>query len=199
MCIVCGVYCYRKKQLEENPEYKMSLPRSRLSSQSGMHDRDMNYDKSYKTNEPLAGKPNSEFPEKKWDLEDEDILSSDGSDFRDTKIAKDIEYINGEKPKQQGRRALRQQSDYNPIEEEEEGYPPPIDSPSPGNYSPSYSGVDRNSSFMNDQPQKAPSQAVGGIRVLPTQNTFYGEPPISPNSLNQDVGLPKTNSKSTEV
>lgn len=127
LCIVCGVYRFRQKQLKEDPQWQMTLPRSRASSRTnlralnanGDYDSDTDatgtlkksrsYDKVYRTNEPLPGKPRIDFPAKKWDLDDGDVTSSEGSENKDTKLAKDIEYINktGEKPKQTGRRSLR--------------------------------------------------------------------------------------------
>lgn len=94
MCIICGVYCYRKKAMKDDPDYKLPIGnRSRSNSQSATF-RHMNsdgseidstlkksrsYDRVYRTNEPLEGKPNVDFPEKKWDLEDgEDVTSSEG-------------------------------------------------------------------------------------------------------------------------
>lgn len=130
LCIICGVYRFRQKQLKEDPQWQMTLPRSRASSRtnlkamgSGHPDDDSDtdgmgtlkksrsYDKVYRTNEPLPGKPRIDFPAKKWDLDhdDEDVTSSEGSENKDTKLAKDIQYINktGDKPKQMGRRSLR--------------------------------------------------------------------------------------------
>lgn len=133
LCIVCGVYRYRQKQLKEDPHWQMPvLPRSRASSVRNLrtlnYDDDSDtdastlkksrsYDKVYRTNEPLPGKPQIDFPAKKWDLDenDEDVTSSEGSQNRtSSKLARDISYINpnvthvtGEKPKQSGRRSLR--------------------------------------------------------------------------------------------
>lgn len=138
LCIVCGVYRYRQKQLKEDPHWQMTLPRSRAGSSRNLRvlnydpeddsdtdastlKKSRSYDKVYRTNEPLPGKPQIDFPAKKWDLDmqDEDVTSSEGSDNRtSTKVAKDISYINqnnvahatGEKPKQTGRRSLRSAS-----------------------------------------------------------------------------------------
>lgn len=225
MCIVCGVYCYRKKQLEDDPNWKMAIP-SRTNSRSTLRNvnsdgsemegdgtlkKSRSYDKVYRTHEPLDGKPNTEFPEKRWDLDDDaDVTSSEGSEF--TRPAKDIEYVNKEdRPKQTGRRSLNLKN-YQPIQEEgaHSRYPEPMESPSPVNYSPTYSGLDRNSSFLND-----PQAPVGGQRVLPAattfgnsnnnnpnNNKFFGGPssPPPPLTPGQDVGLPqRVNSHSTEV
>jgi len=134
LCIVCGVYRYRQKQLKEDPQWQMPmLPRSRASSARNLrtlnYDDDSDtdastlkksrsYDKVYRTNEPLPGKPQIDFPAKKWDLDenDEDVTSSEGSQNRNSsKLARDISYINpnvttGEKPKQLGRRSLHSAS-----------------------------------------------------------------------------------------
>lgn len=218
MCIVCGVYCFRKKQLKENPNWKMQIPHSRSGSRatlrnlnsdgSEMEDaggslkKSRSYDKVYRTNEPLEGKPNTEFPEKKWDLDD-DVTSSEGSEFRDSKIARDIEYMkNGEKPKQQGRRSQRLGSDYRPIEEEASAYIPPVSPMSESQYSPSFTGIDRNSYESQNPNNKTP----GGVRVLPGVSTqinnddqFFGGT-TSPQPPGQDVGLPsKFNNRSTDV
>lgn len=209
MCIICGVYCWRKRHLEDDPDWKMpirSMSRSTLrniNSDNSDVDESLtkarSYDKVYRTNEPLEGKPQTEFPSKKWDLDDED-LSSDGSAFRDSR-ASDIEY----KPKQQGRRSMRMGNDYKPIEEETNGYPAPL-SPLTSQYSPTYSGLDRNS-YENSNNQT-------GIQSLPgTSNQIGFSGYASPIPPGQDVGLPSptrgavggtaaaaaANGKSTEV
>lgn len=95
MCIVCGVYCYRKKAMQEDPNYKLPIGnRSRSNSatfrhlhsdgseiDSGTMKKSRSYDRVYRTNEPLEGKPNVDFPEKKWDLDDGDVTSSEGRVF----------------------------------------------------------------------------------------------------------------------
>ncbi|KPU80188.1 uncharacterized protein Dana_GF16595, isoform C [Drosophila ananassae] len=110
LCIVCGVYRYRQKQLKEDPHWQMPvLPRSRASSARNL--RTLNYDDDSDTDASTLKKT------KKWDLDenDEDVTSSEGSQNRtSSKLARDISYINpnvthvtGEKPKQSGRRSLR--------------------------------------------------------------------------------------------
>lgn len=224
MCIVCGVYCYRKKALKEDPSWKMPLPRSRSGSRTTLRHlnsdgeemdtlkKSRSYDKVYRTHEPLEGKPNTDFPAKKWDLDDEDITSSDGSEFKEPKLARDIEFIGAnnkpndtETPRQMGRRSQRP-TGYQAIAEEP-NYPPPIDSPSPNSYSPTFSGLDRTSYQSDPQtPQgglrpapMAPNTSIG--RPQPARNNFFGEGPSQPTSPipNQDVGLPTGNTKSTEV
>lgn len=225
MCIVCGVYCFRKKSLKADPNYKLPLPRSRSNSQSatfrhlnsdgsemgggnGTLKKSRSYDRVYRTNEPLEGKPDVQFPEKKWDLEDGDVTSSEGSEFKDSKTAKDIEYIPyaGDRPaRQMGRRAMgepdlgEEQPDspiqgYSGIQQ----YPPPmLDSPplSPESYSPTSSALDRNS-FMN-QPQQqqqlrsAPMRPPSGaVQVLPGPSSqFAPRNPTSPFSTNNNPNI----------
>lgn len=245
MCVICGVYCYRKKALKEDPDYKLPIGnRSRSNSQSATF-RHMNsdgseidsgtlkkarsYDRVYRTNEPLEGKPNVDFPEKKWDLEDVDITSSEGiKRQRSAALALDTQlnpsYAGGtEKPpaRQIGRRqmAMDNGQEMQTFSGPNEGYPDPqLDSPSPQSYSPQSSAIDR-SSFMT-QPSGQPPQQFrppsGAVRVIPgpsytpqvsntTNNPSEYPPymsfsgPSSPQPPSQDVGLPKVNTKSTEV
>lgn len=242
MCIVCVVYQYRRKQLEKDPNYVLPIPHSRSGSRTTLKNLNSDasdngddssirkvrrYDGSYDTHEPLKNKPAVEFdPNKKMDLDEDDITSSEGSSLRDIK-AKDFEYVNmagsaGQDQRQMGRRSQRQPSDYKPIEEEDSRYPPPpIESPQPynGTYSPTFSNLDR-TSFLSD-PSQSP-QPAGAIRVLPASqqqqqpiqqqpmqfqqppnnSRFYGEhsrsPPPIP--LTQNVGLPREgDGRSTEV
>lgn len=180
------------------------------------------YDGSYDTHEPLKNKPAVDFdPAKKMDLDEDDITSSEGSSVRDVK-AKDFEYLNmagsNGQDRQMGRRSQRLASDYKPIEEENSQYPPPpIESPQPyngqaynGTYSPTFSNLDR-TSFLSDPNQSpTPNTASGAIRVLPlsqqqqqaqpqSSSRFFGEPSRSPPPLNQNVGLPTNDGRSTEV
>lgn len=263
MCVVCGVYCYRKKALKDDPDFKLPIGnRSRSNSHSasmrhlnsdgsemdGTLKKSRSYDRVYRTNEPLANKPNVEFPEKKWDLDDGDgdVTSSEGTSSRvgsSSRVATDIQYIPSyagvpekqQPPRQIGRRQMAMDSN---MEDEQEmqtfgrgnggpmegGYPPPpIDSPSPQSYSPQSSGLDRNSfmtqpgnSGQQQQQQQQYRPPSGAVRVMPgpaytpqtSNNTnnpsdyppfmsFSG--PSSPQPPSQDVGLPKVNTKSTEV
>lgn len=264
MCVVCAVYCYRKKALQEDPDWKMSLPRSRSGSRSNLRHAGINghsetdsstlkksrsYDKVYRTNEPLENKPDVEFPAKKWDLDDEDFTSSDGSEFPpgvSTKRADDIQYLNrGDAQRQTGRRNVLSQQR---IEEEVVGQPraanndddgdvdselppPPLPQqqapqlhqqastglPPNSTYSPTYSGLQRNSSGFSSvtspgQQQQQPSfgfpqRQPNAVRVLPggtaanfspqmRDGRFFGEGSVSPTSATspvppiQDVGLP---------
>jgi sushi domain-containing protein 2 len=223
MCIVCGVYCYRKKQLKEDPSWRMPIPHSRTGSRAGSR-RNLNsdgsefdddtikkvrrYDATYRTNEPLAGKPNIEFEPKKFGLEDEDVTSSEGGEYRD-RVARDIEYKSVDEdgqPRQTGRRALGNNG-YKPVAANDD-LPPPLDSPteaySPAAYSPTFSGLNRDSQM---------SPPPGGVQVFPNSNTpstsFFPGPNRnvaspsrffdSPASPTQEVGLPPPNNRSTEV
>lgn len=222
MCIVCAVYCYRKKALQEDPDWKMTLPRSRSGSRANLRNlNDGDSDstrKVYRTHEPLEGKPNIEFPEKKWDLDEEDFTSSDGSEFPPTKQASEIEYMNRSDPQRQtGRRSARIGSDGQAVIEEEGSdqddeseLPPPPPVAGMSAYSPTYSGLDRNSSgFSSVQPNQFAFRQPNGVRVLPSPTRdprFFGEGSMSPTSAGsptpgQNVGLPTpvVNSKSTEV
>lgn len=107
------------------------------------------YDKTYRTNEPLPNAPDVEFPEKLWDLTEEDLISltspSDSGSNRDstlTRPAKDIQYIN--KPRQKGRHNLTSDSGYSTKDNSEDPYGPRFGSqysPIPSNYSPTYSEI----------------------------------------------------------
>lgn len=177
-----------------------------------------NYDGTYDTHEPLKNKPDIQFEPKKMDLDEDDITSSEGSEFKDRK-ANDIEYRPGDPQNRQlGRRSQRLGSDYKPIDEEENSInypPPPNDSPSPYSpgsaYSPTFSGLDRDS--FENQPSPTPKFPTGGIRVMPAsqqqqpQRQAPGAPQnarpyiasTSPTNLTQNVGLPQIDSRSTEV
>lgn len=190
-----------------DPNWKYVLPRSRSGSRSTLRNlhsdgsevdtlkKSRSYEKVYRTHEPLEGKPNVEFPEKKWDLEEEDITSSEGGEYPNGKLAKDINYIatdgDGDgQPRQTGRRSERQQQ-----QTPEQFAAPPVESPT--SYSPTYSGFG----------QPSPNRQISGIRVLPTSsNQFFAEGAVSPVSagsptLTQNVGLPSPplNNRSTEV
>ncbi|XP_032523025.2 protein mesh isoform X1 [Danaus plexippus] len=107
------------------------------------------YDKTYRTNEPLPNAPEVEFPEKQWDLSEEDLLSlttpSETESNRDstlTRPAKDIKYLS--RPRQTGRHALQTDSGYSTKDGSEDPYSPKYDgqySPIPSAYSPTYSEI----------------------------------------------------------
>ncbi|XP_046806151.1 protein mesh [Lucilia cuprina] len=201
LCIVCGVYRYRQKQLKEDPQWQMTLPRSRASSRTNLRTLGTGLDDDSDTDNTGTLKKT-----KKWDLDDEDVTSSEG-----------------EKPKQMGRRSLRAASGTDldkmgagsPVDEHDEhgqeaeehegvgnihpaGYHQP---PSPEvddhdvhgvpmaqtqpqqQYSPTFSGADsRNSgeSSMSYMPNGPAQTRYGGVPVLPNANSqFFSRPPSS--------------------
>lgn len=119
------------------------------SDKSSQPRKRRNYDKTYRTNEPLANVPDVEFPEKLWDLSEEDLVSitspSDSESNRDstlTRPAKDIEFVG--RPRQTGRNALPSDSGYSTKDGSEDPYSPKYDgqySPVPSQYSPTYSEI----------------------------------------------------------
>lgn len=225
MCIICALYCYRKRARKVDPGWKISLPRSQRGSRTTLRQlasdgsdsdtlkKSRSYEKVYRTHEPLEGKPNIEFPAKKWDLDEEDFTSSEGgSEFPQGKLAKDIGY--DDSPRQQQQQQLQQQQQQQqqsqserqtgrrnqrqpqPDTIQEENYLTRPSEVSSGGFSPVYSG------FGGAQ-GRPPS---GGVRVLPTTNRFFSDSTASPVSsgspvLTQNVGLPSPplNNRSTEV
>lgn len=148
-----------------SPENSMEPAKESTSPVYSTPKKRRSYDSTYRTHEPLEGHPNSEFPEKMFDLNEEDVLSSgsnDGSDLTNTTITKpadDISYISGTKPKQYGRR----------------GQNKPIDSGSKDE--PLY--VDYNSKY-DDQESTFSSQysPTGSDAYSPSTSPIYGvEPP----------------------
>lgn len=231
MCIVCGVYCFRKRKLKEDPDWRMPIPsrsgsratlRNLASDGSEYDDNTIKkvrrYDATYKTHEPLAGKPEIQFEPKKMDLDEEDITSSEGGEYRD-RVVSDFQYKNMADHKQLGRRRMTAGTDDDgagagPSMFSDETYPPPpAESPTQayGAYSPTFSGIDRNSSFATEDNspvnQRRPGPfPQGSFQQQPsTTGTFYGgttaaggEQPSQP--LIQNVGLPaRMDSRSTEV
>lgn len=160
LCIVCALYRYRKRARSEDPNWKLQLPRSRASSRTNLRSdgseadsdtlkKSRSYEKVYRTHEPLEGKPNVEFPEKKWDLDEEDLdvtSSEGGAEFGQGKLAKDINYIStvgdnddaDAQERQTGRRTQRNPLQNQPSPINEEPYSPPVESPT-SSYSPTYS------------------------------------------------------------
>ncbi|EDV90809.1 protein mesh isoform X2 [Drosophila grimshawi] len=185
LCIVCGVYRYRQKQLKEDPHWQMTLPRSRAGSARNL--RVLNYDPEEDSDTDASTLKKT----KKWDLDmnDEDVTSSEG-----------------EKPKQSGRRSLRSASGTElnehgqPIAEDDDdfdegdvhtgvmhpaGYHQPM-SPEEADhlhqqqYSPTFSGVDSRTSAassINYTPQAAQQNRFGGVPVLPNNSQYYSRPP----------------------
>lgn len=209
MCIVCGVYCFRKRKLKEDPDWRMPIP-SRSASRTTLRNlasdgseyddntikKVRRYDATYKTHEPLVGKPEIQFEPKKMDLDEEDITSSEGGRRRLTTGTED------------GAGA-------GPSMFSDETYPPPpAESPTQayGAYSPTFSGIDRNSSFATEdnspvnQRRPGPFQQGSFQQQPSTTGTFYGGAAAagpsdqSAQPLVQNVGLPaRMDSRSTEV
>lgn len=126
----------------------ISYPDSSKSDKSSIKKRRA-YDKTYRTHEPLPNAPDVEFPEKLWDLSEEDLLSitspSDSESNKDstlTRPAKDIEYVG--RPRQTGRRILASDSGYSTKDGSEDPYGGKFEgqySPIPSAYSPTYSEI----------------------------------------------------------
>lgn len=156
------------------------------------------YDKTYRTNEPIPNAPDVEFPEKLWDLSEEDLLSltspSDTESNRDstlTRPAKDIEYIS--KPRQTGRHALASDSGYSTKDGSEDPYGRKYEgqySPISSHYSPTYSEIY--------------SPPISPISDLSPRNTYNNpglpEPPKSaPPTEIKTFTLPPQRGKSVET
>lgn len=189
-------------------------------SESGKSDKSSlkkrrGYDKTYRTNEPLPNAPDVEFPEKPWDLSEEDLLSitspSDSGSNRDstlTRPAKDIEYVS--QPRQTGRRALPSDSGYSTKDGSEDPYASnkyasqysPIPSPTYSEiYSPPISPTSDisprttyNSPGLPETPRSAPADEIKTFTMPPqrgrSQETLI-DPPISE--------MPTFSSRSTMV
>lgn len=200
--ITCVVYCWRKKHLQEDPNWKMPIP-SRSASRSTLRnlgsERDdntiekvRNYDGTYKTNEPLENRPPVEFQNKKLDLDDDDVTSSEGDSIFKDKAAKDFEYRGqDEQPRQLGRRAQRQSA----IQEEDDPqntYQPasPVDSPPPPqpNFT-TYPSTSYTGSNYAASPEMSPPQIRNLTITNPSGTTYYRTAPTSP-PLSQNIGLP---------
>ncbi|XP_063831983.1 protein mesh isoform X3 [Ostrinia nubilalis] len=147
------------------------------------------YDKTYRTNEPLPNLPDVEFPEKLWDLSEEDLLSltspSESESNRDstlTRPAKDIEYVS--KPRQTGRHALASDSGYSTKDGSEDPYGnkyggtySPIPSPTYSEiYSPAVSptsDISPRSTFNNpglpEAPKSAPADEIKTFTLPPVR------------------------------
>lgn len=153
------------------------------SDKSNLPKKRRAYDKTYRTNEPIPNAPEVEFPEKLWDLSEEDLLSitspSDSESNRDstlTRPAKDIQYMS--KPRQTGRQALPSDSGYSTKDGSEDPYAPKYEgqySPVPSQYSPTYSEIysppisptpdisprnTYNSSGLPDPPKSSPADEI---------------------------------------
>nr|H9JIQ1.1 RecName: Full=Protein mesh; Flags: Precursor [Bombyx mori] len=175
---------------------------------SGLPKKRRAYDKTYRTNEPLPNAPDVEFPEKLWDLSEEDLLSltspSDSESNRDstlTRPAKDIQYLN--KPRQTGRQAIPSDSGYSTKEGSEDPYAPKFDdqySPIPSQYSPTYSEIysppispasdssPRNTYNNPGIPEAPKSAPVDGIKTF-TMPTNKGKQEYSSRTLGATWGI----------
>lgn len=197
------------------------MPSSRSASRSTLRnlgsERDdntiekvRNYDGSYKTHEPLENRPPVDFQDKKLDLDEEDITSSEGDSIFKDKVAQDFEYRSqdggGSQPRQMGRRAQRQAA----IQEEDDPqntYLPasPVDSPPPPqpnfNTYPSTSyGAGPGATNFPISPEQSPP-VVRNLVITNPAGTFYRAAPTSP-PMTQNVGLPSSptnDSRSTQV
>lgn len=175
------------------------------------------YDKTYRTNEPIPNAPEVEFPEKLWDLSEEDLLSitspSDSGSNRDstlTRPAKDIEYVS--RPRQTGRHALASDSGLGSKDGSEDPYSNRYESqysPIPSAYSPTYSeiyspplsptsDISPRSTYNNpglpEGPKSAPADEIKTFTMPPLKGKSMEtliDPPVSE--------VPTFSSKSTMV
>ncbi|XP_035785156.1 protein mesh-like isoform X2 [Anopheles albimanus] len=240
LCIVCGVYCLRKRKRKEDPDWRLPLP-SRSGSRATLRKGEDNsseydentirktnlYDGSYRTHEPLEGKPDVQFPSKKMDLDEEDLTSSEGG-RRSQRLQQ----------QQQQQAGLFSEGDEDGDDDDGKGYPPP---PPPvtgvgqqqqqqqqqgrrqlqlgsgtgspietyGAYSPTFSDIDRASSFatednspVNQRRPQQQDQQNGNLSPLPntSRNYYAGQPGSQTQPLVQNTGLPsRMDSRSTEV
>lgn len=175
------------------------------------------YDKTYRTNEPLPNAPDVEFPEKTWDLSEEDLLSlttpSEPESNRDSTLTRptnDIKYIS--KPRQTGRHALPSDSGYSTKNGSEDPYGRKYEgqySPIPSQYSPTYSEIYSpplsptpdisprntiNSPGLPEPPKSAPATEIKTF-TLPPQRGKSVETLIDPPTSE----MPTFSSRSTMV
>lgn len=186
------------------------------SDKSSVPKKRRGYDKTYRTNEPLPNAPDVEFPEKLWELSEEDLLSltspspSETESNRDstlTRPAKDIEYIS--RPRQTGRHALPSDSGYSTKDGSEDPYGRKYDShyspiPSPTYseiYSPPVSPISDNSprstynnAGLPEPPKSAPADEIRTF-TMPPQRGKSVETLIDPPTSE----IPTFSSRSTMV
>lgn len=194
--ITCVIYCWRKKNIKEDPNWKMPIP-SRSASRSTLRnlgsERDdntikkvRNYDGSYKTNEPLENRTPVEFQNKKLDLDDEDVTSSEGDSIYKDKAAKDFEYRGQDG--QQRQTAIQEEDD------PQNTYLPasPVDSSPPPqpNYT-TYPSTSNAGSNYAASPEMSPPQIRNLTITNPSGTTYYRTAPTSP-PLSQNIGLPSS-------
>lgn len=179
--------------------------RSDSSDKSGQKKR-RKYDKTYRTNEPLPNAPEVEFPEKLWDLSEEDLLSltspspTDSGSNKDstlTRPAKDIQYLG--RPRQTGRHALGSDSGISTKDGSEDPYAPKFErqySPISSHYSPTYSELHSPSPPVSPTSDDMPSQ--GNTRLY--NNPGLPETPKSaPFDEIKTFTLPPQKGKSLET
>lgn len=165
-----------------------------------------NYDGTYNTREPLKNRPNEDFQNKKLDLDEEDVTSSEGGSMYRDKVAKDFEYRSQDgagstTPRQMGRRAQRQSA----IQEEDDNpqnntylAASPVDSPPPPQ--PNFTTYP-SASYDNEviSPEQSPPQIRNLVITNPSGSYYRGAPTSPP--LSQSVGLPSPtgDGRSTQV
>lgn len=183
----------------------IGYPDSNKSDKSDKPKKRRAYDKTYRTNEPLPNAPDVEFPEKPWDLSEEDLLSlttpSETESNRDstlTRPTQDIKFIN--QPRQTGRHALPIDSGYSTKEGSEDPYSPKFEgqySPIPSQYSPTYSEIyspplsptsdnsprnTYNNPGLPDPPKSAPPTEVKTFTIPPQRGKSVEtliDPPVT--------------------
>lgn len=161
------------------------------------------YEKVYRTHEPLDGKPNIEFPAKKWDLDEEDIVSSEGGFSQHRNYSNEDRHQQQQQQQQLAQQAQQQQS------ERQTGRRGAQRS------SPQQSNVVPDESFATNPTDESRYQSAyyrpqtSELRIpASSSNRFFGDnmgtvSPVSSESpvLTQNVGLPSPtlNNRSTEV
>uniref|UniRef100_A0A1B0FP21 Sushi domain-containing protein n=1 Tax=Glossina morsitans morsitans TaxID=37546 RepID=A0A1B0FP21_GLOMM len=192
LCIVCGAYRFRQKQLKEDPQWQMSLPRSRASSRTNLRQISNGPDDDSDTDQLGTIKKT-----KKWDLDEEDFTSSEG-----------------EKTKQVGRRSLHSsagQDEGTAIDEQDElddvgslqsptykrnGFTDLPNGLKQQQYSPTFSAIDSRNSGASSMSYQPNQTRYGGVAVLPNANgqffnrTSYTRPAPIVTALSQENGLP---------
>ncbi|XP_053678375.1 protein mesh [Anopheles nili] len=220
LCIVCGVYCLRKRKRKEDPDWRIPLP-SRSGSRATLRKGDdsefddntikktLRYDATYRTNEPLEGKPNIKFEQKKMDLDEEDITSSEGGRQNPRGLIQEGVFSGDEEDDDDRKRFPTTSTDgmsnkrQQLVQQLQQGHDNTADSPTQtyGAYSPTFSDIDRTSSFATEENsplnQRRPQNGNLNPLLNNSRNYFVGE---NNQTLMQNVGLPsRMDSRSTEV
>lgn len=160
------------------------------SGNSGTLRKMRQYDNVYRTNEPLKGKPEIEFPEKKLDLSEDEIMSSGSNENREYNPNSDNVFTYGEPNQQLGRSRQRLNEDDHKNYDSSPTTPPlPTRNIPESPDSPIYSTAAK--SWARDN-------TIGqyGHNINPAHTPHYS-PPYD--ILTQNVGLPRSSSRSTEV